>query len=73
MPKNTHGGSKHKSQARKSFNTSNNLVIEPSSPNEKYAKVTKMFGNGWKTAALILFYQCFMFFSPLFKNTYHSS
>lgn len=46
MPKNTHGGSKHKSQARKSFNTSNKLVIEPSSPHEKYAKVTKMFGNG---------------------------
>jgi len=46
MVKNTHGGSKHKSQARKASNTNNNLVIEPTSPLEKYAKVTKMYGNG---------------------------
>lgn len=45
MVKNTHGGSKHKSQARKASNV-NNLTIEPSSPLEKYAKVTKMYGNG---------------------------
>ena len=43
--KNTHGGSKHKSQARKAT-TNNNLTIEPTSPLEKYAKVIKMYGNG---------------------------
>jgi translation initiation factor IF-1 len=46
MVKNTHGGSKHKSQARKATNNVRNLTIEPSDPSEKYAKVTKMFGNG---------------------------
>ena len=45
MVKNTHGGSKHKSQARKASNTNNNLVIEPTSPLEKYAKVTKMYDS----------------------------
>jgi translation initiation factor IF-1 len=47
MVKNTHGGSKHKSQARKNqaFNPSS-ITITPSGPNEKSAKVTKMFGNG---------------------------
>ena len=45
MVKNTHGGSKHKSQARKAT-TNNNLTIEPTSPLEKYAKVIKMYGNG---------------------------
>jgi|TARA_B110000483_G_scaffold21738_2_gene24741 translation initiation factor IF-1 len=46
MVKNTHGGSKHKSQARKATNNVRNITIEPSHPSEKYAKVTKMFGNG---------------------------
>ena len=46
MVKNTHGGSKHKSQARKATNNVRNITIEPSDPSEKYAKVTKMFGNG---------------------------
>lgn len=46
MVKNTHGGSKHKSQARKATNNVRNVTIEPSDPSEKYAKVTKMFGNG---------------------------
>lgn len=46
MVKNTHGGSKHKSQARKATNNARNLTIQPSDPSEKYAKVTKMFGNG---------------------------
>ena len=45
MVKNTHGGSRHKSQARKSTYT-RNLTIVPTDPSEKYAKVTKMFGNG---------------------------
>jgi translation initiation factor IF-1 len=45
MVKNTHGGSKHKSQARKATQV-RNVVIEPKDPSEKYAKVTKMFGNG---------------------------
>ena len=47
MVKNTHGGSKHKSQARKSANSANNnMTIQPTSPLEKYAKATKMYGNG---------------------------
>ena len=47
MVKNTHGGSKHKSQARKaSSNFNRNIVVEPKDPSEKYAKVTKMYGNG---------------------------
>ena len=46
MVKNTHGGSKHKSQARKATSNVRNVTIEPSDPSEKYAKVTKMFGNG---------------------------
>ena len=46
MVKNTQGGSKHKSQARKANNFDRNITIEPNGPGEKYAKVTKMFGNG---------------------------
>ena len=47
MVKNTHGGSKHKSQARKASNNLNrHIVVEPKDPSEKYAKVTKMYGNG---------------------------
>ena len=46
MVKNTHGGSKHKSQARKNTFQNNNAPVEPSGPNEIYAHVTKMFGNG---------------------------
>lgn len=46
MVKNTHGGSKHKSQARKATVNTKQITIEPSDPSEKYAKVTKMFGNG---------------------------
>ena len=46
MVKNTHGGSKHKSQARKNTFQSNNAPVEPSGPNEIYAHVTKMYGNG---------------------------
>lgn len=45
MVKNTHGGSKHKSQARKAQFVKH-VEVEPSSPHEKYAKVTKMYGNG---------------------------
>ena len=46
MVKNTHGGSKHKSQARKNSVVSNNLVVQPNGPDECFAHVTKMFGNG---------------------------
>ena len=47
MVKNTHGGSKHKSQARKANNNTNrNVVVEPKDPSEKFAKVIKMYGNG---------------------------
>jgi translation initiation factor IF-1 len=46
MVKNTHGGSKHKSQARKNTFQNNNAPVEPSGPNEIYAHVTKMYGNG---------------------------
>lgn len=46
MVKNTHGGSKHKSQARKNTFQNNSVQVEPSGPNEIYAHVTKMFGNG---------------------------
>jgi len=46
MVKNTHGGSKHKSQARKSSQNTQNITVEPSGPDEKYAIVTKMYGNG---------------------------
>ena len=47
MVKNTHGGSKHKSQARKnqSYNPTS-ITITPSGPHEKSAKVIKMYGNG---------------------------
>ena len=46
MVRNTQGGSKHKSQARKNNQVSRNLSIEPSGPEEKFAIVTKMYGNG---------------------------
>ena len=47
MVKNTHGGSKHKSQARKDSQQSNiQNNIEPNGPLEKWAHVTKLFGNG---------------------------
>ena len=46
MVKNTHGGSKHKSQARKNALPSVTRDIEPNGTNELYAHVTKMFGNG---------------------------
>lgn len=47
MVKNTHGGSRHKSQARKSSgNFNRNVVVEPKDPSEKFAKVIKMYGNG---------------------------
>ena len=47
MVKNTHGGSKHKSQARKHSNSNQLRVeIEPNGEFEKYAIVRKMFGNG---------------------------
>ena len=45
MVKNTQGGSKHKSQARKAQFVKH-VDVEPSGPYEKYAKVTKMYGNG---------------------------
>lgn len=45
MVKNTQGGSKHKSQARKAQFVKH-IDIEPNGPYEKYAKVTKMYGNG---------------------------
>ena len=47
MVKNTHGGSRHKSQARKHSN-SNQLRVDvvPNGELEKYAIVKKMFGNG---------------------------
>ena len=45
MVKNTQGGSKHKSQARKAQFVKH-VDVEPSGPHEKYAKVTKMYGNG---------------------------
>ena len=41
MVKNTQGGSKHKSQARKAQFVKH-VDVEPSGPHEKYAKVTKM-------------------------------
>ena len=46
MVKNTQGGSKHKSQARKNAVPSVTRDIEPNGTNELYAHVTKMFGNG---------------------------
>ena len=47
MVKNTHGGSKHKSQARKDTQQSNiQNNIEPNGPLERWAHVTKLFGNG---------------------------
>jgi translation initiation factor IF-1 len=47
MVKNTHGGSKHKSQARKDTQQSNiQNNIEPNGPNERWAHVTKLYGNG---------------------------
>lgn len=46
MVKNTQGGSKHKSQARKNSVVSNNVVVQPNGPDECFAHVTKMFGNG---------------------------
>ena len=45
MVKNTQGGSKHKSQARKAQFVKH-VDVEPSGPHEKYAKVTKMYRNG---------------------------
>ena len=46
MVKNTQGGSKHKSQARKNSVVTNNVVVQPNGPDECFAHVTKMFGNG---------------------------
>jgi len=46
MVKNTQGGSKHKSQARKNAVPSVTRDIEPNGVDELYAHVTKMFGNG---------------------------
>ena len=46
MVRNTQGGSKHKSQARKNSAPSTNMVVQPNSPDECFAHVTKMFGNG---------------------------
>ena len=46
MVKNTQGGSKHKSQARKNSVITNNVVVQPNGPDECFAHVTKMFGNG---------------------------
>ena len=47
MVKNTHGGSKHKSQARKDTQQSNiQNNIEPNGPLERWAHVTKLYGNG---------------------------
>lgn len=46
MVKNTHGGSKHKSQARKNAAVDHNVVVQPNGPFECFAHVTKMFGNG---------------------------
>ena len=46
MVKNTQGGSKHKSQARKNAVPSVTRDIEPNGTNELYAHVTKMYGNG---------------------------
>ena len=47
MVKNTHGGSKHKSQARKDSQQSNiQNNIEPNGPLERWAHVTKLYGNG---------------------------
>jgi translation initiation factor 1A len=47
MVKNTTGGSKHKGFARKEFSASSNNKLRLSeSEDEKYAHITKMFGNG---------------------------
>ena len=46
MVKNTTGGSKHKGFARKEYSVSNNKLRLSESEDEKYAHITKMFGNG---------------------------
>lgn len=46
MVRNTQGGSKTKSMARKSATDSNKHEYIPTNPLEKYAVVEKMYGNG---------------------------
>jgi len=46
MVKNTSGGSKHKGLARKDVNSSFSSDYVPRNPAERYAKVTKLLGNG---------------------------
>ena len=54
MVKNTHGGSKHKSQARKNANPSvSNNIRYPQEDGECFAKVIKMLGNGMCSVNLV--------------------
>ena len=54
MVKNTQGGSKHKSQARKNANPSvSNNIRYPQEDGECFAKVVKMLGNGMCSVNLV--------------------
>jgi initiation factor 1A len=46
MPKNTQGGSKHKKQASKNFNTVSHKLRIAEEEGEIYAQVVKLLGNG---------------------------
>ena len=46
MVKNRKGGSGHKKQARKNINNTNRQIRLPKDPNEIYARVTRLYGNG---------------------------
>jgi len=48
MVRNTFGGSKAKSSARKNFHTSSNNIILPTSPDHEFAFVTHNHGNLFK-------------------------
>ena len=54
MVRNTQGGSKHKSQARKNANPSvSNNIRYPQEDGECFAKVVKMLGNGMCSVNLV--------------------
>ena len=53
MVKNTGGGNKHKSMARKNANVDNAKIYLPQEEGECFAKVTKMLGNGMCMVSLM--------------------
>ena len=54
MVKNTGGGNKHKSMARKNANAvQSNQLILPKEEGECFAKVTKLLGNGMCHVSLL--------------------